>query len=164
MHIRHSTEQDIPAIHQLYAQPSCYAQTLQTPFPSLIKWQRMLSQPGDDFRSLVAISDNGQLAGQLGMALMDNPRRRHVANIGMAVDESQRRQGVADKLLLAAMDLAMNWLAIRRLELEVYCDNDAAIALYQKHGFVIEGTAREYAFRDGQYTDVHLMAKCITGA
>ena len=38
-------------------------------------------------------------------------------------------------------------------------DNDAAIALYRKFGFEIEGTHRAYALRDGAYVDVHAMSR-----
>jgi putative acetyltransferase len=88
-----------------------------------------------------------------------NPRRRHAATLGMAVKTSARRQGVGSALLTAGINLAERWLAVRRIELEVYTDNEAAVALYKKFGFVVEGTLRQYAFRDGQFADVYLMAK-----
>ena len=37
--------------------------------------------------------------------------------------------------------------------------NLAAMALYRKFGFTIEGTCRAYAFHDGQYVDAYLMAR-----
>ena len=46
-----------------------------------------------------------------------------------------------------------------RLELEVYVDNEPAIRLYERFGFVREGTMRQYAFRDGVYVDAYLMAR-----
>jgi len=61
--------------------------------------------------------------------------------------------------LTATVDLADNWLNLKRIELEVYTDNAAAIHLYEKFGFVIEGTKRKYAFRDGEYVDAHVMAR-----
>ncbi|SDI77372.1 Acetyltransferase (GNAT) family protein [Ferrimonas sediminum] len=65
-------------------------------------------------------------------------------------------------LLTALLDLADNWLALRRIELEVYADNSAALALYRKQGFEQEGRARKYAFRDGRYVDALLMARVCT--
>jgi len=159
--VRHSTKQDISKIADLYAQPSCFAGTLQLPMPSLDRWQKFLGEPQDNFYSLVAVVE-GELCGQLGMEVFPNPRRKHVANIGMAVSEAWQGKGIGSKLLEHALNLAENWLAIRRVELEVYTDNEAAIALYQKHGFVIEGTAKDYAFRDRRYVDVHLMAKVVS--
>lgn len=161
MKIRHSEPADIPAIKALYAEPSCYAGTLQQPFASEQLWQQRLKEPVPNFVSLVAV-ENETLLGQLGMEIFTNPRRKHVANIGMAVSEKQRGKGVGKALLLAAIDMAEKWQAVTRIELEVYTDNPAAIQLYQNCGFITEGTAKNYAFRNGEYVDVHLMAR-ITG-
>ena len=57
------------------------------------------------------------------------------------------------------VDVADNWLNLRRLELTVYVDNEPAIRLYKKFGFEIEGTRRADAFRDGVYVDSYAMAR-----
>ena len=155
--IRHSIESDVEGIWRLYSQPSCYRETLQQPFPSLQLWQKRLIELPDNVYSLVAIRA-GEVVGQIGMEVFTNPRRKHVANIGMAVHEDFRAIGIASALLSAMVSHAQNWLAVRRIELEVYTDNHLAISLYKKHGFVIEGEMREYAFRDGEYIDAFLMA------
>lgn len=155
--IRHSEAADIEAIRAIYAQPSNVAATLQLPWPSAERWQARLGKAHEHFHSLVACED-GAVLGQIGIEVMSSPRRKHVANIGMAVSEHARRRGVGAALLSAALTLCHQWLAVRRVELETYTDNEAAIALYLRHGFVHEGTARGYAFRDGRYVDVHLMA------
>ncbi len=59
----------------------------------------------------------------------------------------------------AAVDLGERWLNLSRLELQVYTDNEAAIGLYKKFGFEIEGTLRRMSFRDGQYVDAYAMAR-----
>ncbi|MDW5418446.1 GNAT family N-acetyltransferase [Iodobacter sp. CM08] len=156
--IRHSEKQDIEQICQLYAEPSNYSATLQAPFPSLEKWEARLT-PTSNAYSLVAIQGN-EVLGQLGLHLETNPRRKHVAGIGMAVKSSAHRQGVGNALLLAAIDLAEQCQAISRIELSVYTDNLAALALYEKHGFIKEGLCKNYAFRNGQFSDVYMMARC----
>jgi putative acetyltransferase len=45
------------------------------------------------------------------------------------------------------------------VELVVYADNAAGVALYEKFGFEVEGTHRRYAFRDGEYVDAYAMAR-----
>ena len=62
-----------------------------------------------------------------------------------------------------ALDVADNWIGYTRLELTVYTDNAAAVALYRKAGFVIEGTARRYALRNGEYVDAYMMARNTAG-
>ena len=68
-------------------------------------------------------------------------------------------QGVGTALMTAMTDLADNWLGLRRIELHVYTNNEPAVHLYDKFGFVIEGTARQFALRGGAYVDAYAMAR-----
>lgn len=68
-------------------------------------------------------------------------------------------KGVGSALMQAMIDLADKWLNLTRLELTVYTDNEAGIALYKKFGFEIEGTHRKFAFRDGEFVDAYAMAR-----
>ena len=70
-----------------------------------------------------------------------------------------RHAGVGSALLSAAIDCCDKWMGVSRIEIEVYTDNAAALALYKKHGFVVEGTCLNYALRDGQYVSAHVMAR-----
>lgn len=157
--IRHSEARDIEAIRALYAEPSVYADTLQLPWPSAELWQARLGSPTPNFHSLVACRGD-EVLGQIGIEQFASPRRRHVANIGMGVVERARGQGVGSALVGAAVELCEGWLGVRRIELETYVDNAAAIALYGKFDFAVEGTARGYALRAGRFVDVLLMARC----
>ncbi|NGY03527.1 GNAT family N-acetyltransferase [Solimonas terrae] len=158
LEVRHSDDRDIEQIRQIYAEPAVYANTLQLPLPSAAAWTRKLGVLPDGAYSFVAC-DGGEVLGQLALLVEASPRRRHVANIGMGVKGDARRRGVGSALMAAAIDMAERWLAIRRIELSVYTDNKAAIGLYRKFGFVVDGTFREYAFRDGTYVDVHAMSR-----
>jgi ribosomal protein S18 acetylase RimI-like enzyme len=71
-------------------------------------------------------------------------------------------RGVGASLLGAAIELADQWLNLTRLELTVFTDNARAIALYKRCGFDIEGTLRQYAFRDGAFVDAYGMARVRT--
>ena len=157
--IRHAEEGDTAAVHALYTQPDVAANTLQLPIQPLSAWAARL-KPGFDERSfsLVAICE-GQLAGQLGLQIESRVRRSHVARLGMGVDAAYRRRGIGSALLYEALDLADNWLQVRRIEIEVYTDNHGAIALYRTMGFEPEGIMRGYAFRNGRYVDAMMMAR-----
>jgi putative acetyltransferase len=156
--IRHSNEADIDSIRTIYEGPKAYSGTLQLPFPSAESWKKRLSNLPQGVYSLVA-ELGGELVGQIGLEAMQNPRRKHVATLGMAVKDSCQGQGVGTKLLTSAIDFAENWLDIRRVELTVYVDNDKAIALYKKLGFEIDGESIDYAFRNGRYINAYHMAR-----
>ena len=163
--VRHAKPSDFIQIKNLYAQISNYSSTLQLPHPSDKLWEDRLAGYDKNHFNLVAeveISDQQtKIVGQIGLHVGENHRRKHTANFGMGVDENHRGQGIGSLLLSEAINLATNWLGITRIELEVYTDNEAAIALYKKHQFEIEGTAKNYAFRDGKLVDSHFMARLI---
>jgi putative acetyltransferase len=86
-------------------------------------------------------------------------RRRHALMLGISVAREAQGRGVGSALMAAMCDYADRWIGALRIELTVYTDNEAALALYRKFGFVIEGTFRGYALRDGRYVDAYAMAR-----
>ena len=156
--IRHTEPDDYEALHAIMTQPRAAAGTMQLPLASKESWRKRLSEPRDGAYSIVACVD-GQVIGQAGMTVEQRPRRRHTASLGMAVHDEWQGRGVGSALMSALVDLADNWIDVQRIELTVYADNAAAVHLYEKFGFAIEGTLRRYAFRNGVYVDAYYMAR-----
>ena len=161
--VRRGTVDDAEAICAMFAQPRAMAGTLQLPYPSADQWRKRIADLSPDDFLLVAEMD-GEVVGNLGLHASGRGRRRHVANLGMSVHDDWQRRGVGTALLAAAIDIADNWLNYHRLRLELYTDNAAALALYGKFGFQVEGTLREDAFRDGRYVDAFMMGRLRPGA
>jgi putative acetyltransferase len=160
--IRSTEPGDYAAVQQIFSSPKVVWGTLQLPFPSAEQWRKRLAEPPEGLFSFVACMAQ-EVVGQLGLhTFPTRPRRRHVGQIGMAVRDDWHGQGVGTALMQAAVDLADKWLNLKRLELEVYTDNAPAIRLYEKFSFTIEGTLVDFAFRDGQYVDVYMMARVRT--
>jgi len=61
--------------------------------------------------------------------------------------------------MAALCDYADAWVGLQRIELAVYTDNAVAVRLCQRFGFVIEGTLKGFALRDGRYVDAYAMAR-----
>ena len=157
--VRRAEPDDYQALHRIFSGPKAILGTLQLPFPSAEAWRKRLSEPPEGTFSLVACAEN-EIIGQLGLHTFPNfPRRRHVGQIGMAVRDDWQGKGAGTALMGAAVDLADKWLNLMRLELDVYTDNEPAIRLYKKFGFVIEGTLVNFAYRDGQFVDTYTMAR-----
>lgn len=156
--IRHAETDDAAALQRLYSQPETYNDTLQLPFPSLQRWQERLKNTPDGQHMMVACIDE-RIVGQCFVALNTPARRRHTATFGLGVDVHHRGKGVASAMLAAIIDLCDNWLQVDRLELTVYADNAAAIALYEKYGFVTEGRGVRFAMRQGVQVDALFMAR-----
>ena len=79
--------------------------------------------------------------------------------IAMGVHDGFVRRGIGTALLRELVDAADNWLGLVRLELQVFADNEPAIALYRRLGFEVEGTLRAFALRNGRLTDALSMAR-----
>jgi len=156
--IRRVEPTDYEALHQIFTGPRAVWGTLQLPFPSLDTWRKWLAEPPEGKYGLVACHEN-EVVGQLDLHTTPRPRRKHAGQIGMAVRDDWQGKGVGTALLRTAVDLADNWFNLLRLELEVYTDNEPAVRLYKKLGFVVEGTFVHYGYRDGQYMDVYAMAR-----
>ena len=157
--IRRVEPGDYKAVQQVHAQPNALRGTLQLPFPSEDMWKKRLEGIGEDKLALVACVQ-GEVVAMAGLDLFPkSPRRRHVGYVGIAVHDKWQAKGVGTALMQALVDLADNWLNLSRLELTVFTDNEAALKLYKKLGFVVEGTNRKFAFRDGEYVDCYTMAR-----
>ncbi|WP_407731721.1 N-acetyltransferase [Pseudocitrobacter faecalis] len=155
--IRHAEPKDYAAIRQIHAQPEVYYNTLQVPHPSEQMWEtRLADQPG--IKQLVACIDDN-VVGHLCIDVAQRPRRSHVADFGICVDARWQNRGVASALMREMIDMCDNWLRVERIELTVFVDNAPAVAVYKKHGFVIEGTGKKYGLRNGEYVDAYFMAR-----
>ena len=159
--IRRARPDDGAAIARLMDEPVVYANLMQMPFASEEMQRTRIadsSAPGKIDLLLVAERD-GKVVGSAGMHPVGALRRRHAMAIGLSVAADAQRQGVGTALMQALCDYADRWMGVLRIELTVYVDNAAAIALYRKFGFETEGRHRAYALRDGRYVDVLAMAR-----
>ena len=157
--IRAAEPSDLEAIHEIFSCPGVTANTLQLPWTSLETRRERWFGPGRaGTHRLVAVVE-GRVVGNLGLHIEPADRRRDVGKFGMAVHDDYQGRGVGSALLAAMVELADNWLGLRRIELEVWADNARAVHLYEKFGFVIEGTGRQYARRAGELVDAYFMAR-----
>ena len=148
---------DLPDLTEAWNQPRAYEGTLQLPYTSLDARQKRNAAAPATLTRLVAVIE-GKVIGSLGLERFEN-RRSHTGQFGMAVHDDYAGKGVGSALLAAAIELADNWLNLRRLELTVYSDNARAISLYERFGFEREGLHRDYAWRNGAYVDALAMGR-----
>lgn len=159
--IRAARPDDAGALARIYAQPEVARQTLGLPHTDTAEWHRRIAghDPAQGRWLLVAVDGEDRVLGQATLQRHPQARRAHAGWLALMVDREVHGRGVGRALMRHLLDLADHWLGLRRMELEVNADNTAAIALYQQLGFVVEGTLRGYALRDGQLIDVLTMAR-----
>jgi putative acetyltransferase len=138
--IRRAEPDDYEALYRIFSGQQVIWGVLQVPYPSLEEWRKRLASPPEGVYRLVACAEN-EVVGEVSIHTFPNtPRRRHAGQLGLSVREDWQGKRVGSSLMQAIVELADKWLNLRRLELEVYTDNEAAVRLYKKHGFTIEGT------------------------
>jgi putative acetyltransferase len=142
-----------------------FSDLLQLPYPSVELWRKRLEERAGQPTSLhlLAVDAHGATASIIGSAgispIGPSQRQKHVGGLGISVAAAWQRRGIGTELMPRLLDWADNWAGYLRLELQVYTDNAAGIALYRKFGFEHEGTLRANALRKGVYVDSHLMAR-----
>jgi L-phenylalanine/L-methionine N-acetyltransferase len=155
--IRPQEPADWQEVSALLAMPKVVWGTSQMPYAAHENRRKWLEPAQDNATRLLAVRD-GKIVGSGGLFCQAN-RRAHVASLGLCVHDDFHGQGVGRLLMNTLIDAADNWLNLRRLELMVDADNEAAIHLYKTSGFEIEGTKRDYVFRGGAFADVFSMAR-----
>ena len=105
---------------------------------------------------LVAIVDDA-VVGWCDITPASFEGMKHVGRLGMGVRADRRGQGIGKGLLKAALNRAFNQ-GLERVELEVFRSNDAAIRLYEAHGFLREGVKVGARKLDGTVDDILLFA------
>ncbi len=100
---------------------------------------------------------NGAIVGSLSFSAGDRKRTRHCGEFGMTVRKDFWGVGVGSHLMDALFDWSLAQGEIKKINLYVRTDNVRAIRLYEKKGFVIEGTVSKEVCIEGNYYDCHVM-------
>jgi putative acetyltransferase len=157
--IRPFTDDDVPAFTRLRDQPLHRFYTLGLPFESAQTWRARTKANTPQTHIILAAWLGDRLAGTAGLFRNNLGRREHAASLGIGLGDAFQNQGIGTALMAELIDMADNWLNLRRIELTVFADNAGAIHLYKKFGFVTEGTFAAATFRDGAFVDSYLMAR-----
>jgi len=98
----------------------------------------------------------GQIVGWCDVRRETIDSYAHTGILGMGVLEAWRGRGLGLRLIRTTLDAARA-AGFEKIELSVYATNPRARALYEKVGFVLEGT-RVRGRKDGdRYDDIHMM-------
>jgi putative acetyltransferase len=148
---------DAEALAELLDLPGYSLGSLSGPYqpPATVRSRLEQIRPGS--RRLVAVVD-GKLVGTASLERFEG-RRSHAALVGIGVHDDWTGRGIGAALMGALVDLADNWIGLHRLEITTDTGNFAALALYKRFGFEIEGTHREYILRHGKLVDALCLAR-----
>lgn len=146
--------------------------SLETDFTSLDRDGILLtSEEIEVFLNKQASSDNqitllaflnDKIAGIVNITADQRKRVHHIGDLFIVIGKRYWNNGLGSLLLEEAIEWAQASGILRRLQLTVQTRNQAAVHLYQKHGFVIEGRQERGVYiEEGKFIDVYLMGKLI---
>ena len=105
---------------------------------------------------------NDEIAGLVNITADQRKRVRHIGDLFIVIGQKYWNNGLGSLLLEEVVEWAQASGILRRLQLTVQTRNQAAVHLYQKHGFVIEGRQERGAhIEEGEFIDVYLMGRLI---
>lgn len=110
--------------------------------------------------SIMVAEQDGTLIGQITVVGSSLIRKKHTAYIVIGIKQEFTGQGLGSKLF-SAMEEWCREKGVHRLELTVMKHNIAALRLYEKNGFKIEGSKMHSLVIDGEYIDEYCMAKYL---
>ncbi len=116
----------------------------------------VLEQINNDWPQLVAIN-KGKVIGWCDISPLNRPVFAHVGSLGIGILSPYRGQGIGKALIDAALQKA-KLKGLTRIELTVRENNQSAISLYEKFGFVAEGIHKNAVCIDGEYENHVFMA------
>ncbi|HEX5440622.1 MAG TPA: GNAT family N-acetyltransferase, partial [Ktedonobacterales bacterium] len=118
--------------------------------------ERLQSLTSDDHWFVAEV--DGAVVGLAGLSV-GRGRLRHSGHVFLFVSRDFQGRGIGSRLLETLLDVADNWLLLRRVELTVFAGNVRAKALYERHGFVVEGLRKMSVIAEGALHDEYLMAR-----
>lgn len=104
----------------------------------------------------VAVVD-GEVVGAALLKRGQLKMHRHTCNYRIWIGPKYRGMGIGKKFMLYSIDWARAQ-GLRKFCLDVFSNNDRAIELYKKYGFVVEGRRREQFNLEGRYVDEIFMS------
>ncbi len=122
-------------------------------------YEKMLDRPSEEQVLAVEIREGEGWRVIGSTSFFDFHGISRKAEFGILIgDKTVWNQGYGTEITHLMLQHGFDTLNLNRIELRVYSTNPRARRVYEKAGYVLEGTQRQAEFRNGQYIDDHLMA------
>ena len=118
------------------------------------EWKRSIENP-NEIAFLVYVEE--EFIGTVGLYAINWVARTADFRIFLG-DKGCWGKGLGTEATKLVLDYAFNKLNLQMIGLGVNTANKAAYRVYEKAGFVLEGTLRRVQYRNGRYYDVYRMS------
>ncbi len=122
--------------------------------------EKIISQSITGDNLLLFAEHDSKIVGYISAQRNEIKRIKHTAYIVIGIRKAYQCKGIGTQFFDELNDWAKE-SNVKRLELTVMCSNTGARHLYEKNGFVIEGTKKCSMLVDGEYVDEYYMARIL---
>ena len=99
---------DAEALCTILACPGLRRGTLRIPFETVESWEKRIAKSGAESTWIVAEVE-GKVVGHGNLTVQSAPRRAHIGEIVIGVDDGFVGRGIGAAILAALLDVADNW-------------------------------------------------------
>ncbi|MDX3454709.1 GNAT family protein [Streptomyces sp. ME02-8801-2C] len=158
--LRPFTEADAEVIAEIVEDPEVirftFDPTSEITLERLRSWYGSRSAQTDRLDLAVTDRVTGELVGEVVLNEWDPAARS--CNFRTLLGPRGRGRGLGTEATRLIVAYGFEQLGLHRIELAAWAHNHRALRVYEKVGFVVEGTRREVQLRDGEWADEVLMA------
>ncbi|KIY65168.1 acyl-CoA N-acyltransferase [Cylindrobasidium torrendii FP15055 ss-10] len=101
--------------------------------------------------------DKVPIMGIVSLRMSPSIAKHRDASMGILIGEAFTGKGYGTEVMEWLVPYAFDHLGLHRVSLEVFGNNPRARRVYEKAGFVLEGTKRKALWAEGKWNDIHLM-------
>ena len=163
-----ATDRDAAAVVALYRRVLAEGRWFMThldEFNRTEEWQaKVIREWNEEANSRFLVARvGGEVVGAMSITGGNKDRTKHVGLIEIFVDRAARGRGVGRSLMEAGILWADHSPVVHKLALHVFEDNERAVKLYRRLGFVVEGRLiGEFQERDGTLRNDLVMARACS--
>jgi RimJ/RimL family protein N-acetyltransferase len=147
---------DAPLIHRWMNHPEVWRYMDYELPPSLADVKDDIDQSRRDGKPFTIVA-TGRPVGRIG--LNQFRRRDRICSLYLYIGEPAFwRQGYAEDAVMALLSHAFDRWDLHQVELWTLADNNRAVSMYEKCGFVREASLRQRSFKQGEWIDRVVMS------
>jgi RimJ/RimL family protein N-acetyltransferase len=153
--------EDVPGLLKLVADPEGRRMTgthrQDFPEDAAREWYRTRADHADRLDLAIVDRATGKYVGEVVLNELNTDNQSCGFRICL-IGPTAFGRGFGTEATRLVVRHAFETVGVHRIELEVFAFNPRARRVYEKVGFVHEGTKRQALLWDGEWFDVHLMA------
>jgi putative acetyltransferase len=155
--IRPIRKNDLPALHEIVNMPE--VAELAGPIPPLTyeKFEKWHGRYIEQTQHIALVAEvKKKVVGLVTVSIEGEEIHRYDSWLSIYVHKEFWHKGVGAQLMKAVIDVARD-IGLKRITLVVFAGNEAAIRMYKKIGFKVEGRSEYGIYTLGKYMDTILM-------